>query len=41
MASRGEEVVVGHDDRRGLQVAAAAVAQTAHEVVAHFRQIDA
>ena len=41
MPAGGKQVVVGHDDRRCLQVAAAAVPQTAHEVVAHLRQIDA
>ena len=41
MAARGVQVVVGHNDRRRLQVAAAAVAQTAHEIVPHLRQVNA
>ena len=41
MTTRGVQIVVGHDYRRRLQIATTAVAQTAHEIVAHLRQIDA
>lgn len=41
MTARSQEVVIGHNDRRRLQVTAAAVTQTAHEIVPNLRQIDA
>lgn len=37
----GEQVVVGHDDRRCFQVTTTAVTQTAHKVVAHLFQVNA
>ena len=41
MAACGVQVVERNNDRWRLEVAAAAVAQTAHEIVPHFRQINA
>ena len=39
MTARGDEVVVRDDDRRGLQVASAALAQIPHEIVAHLGKV--
>ena len=41
MTASSVQIIVGHNDRRSLQVAAATVAQTAHEIVPNFRQINA
>ena len=40
MTARGVKIVVSYNDRRSFKVAAAAVAQTAHEIIPHLRQID-
>ena len=39
MSTGGHKVVVGNDDRRGLQIARATLAQTAHKIIAHFGEV--
>lgn len=41
MAASSIQVVERHNDRRRFEVAAATVAQTAHEIVPHLRQVNA